>query len=188
MNAEWIATFIGGLMSGKQASFFVKYVSFFGVFGERVKEMHLGVDRVKKYGNIHRTGETAWGSPSSEYGLRPEFRNLCGGLNGKPQIKSSLPNTVGPLTALVELWKADNTLKKERWRDVCLSIYSFIPGIGHIIEYLKSNNPDANKRLIIGTIGEITVLTGARNVQKFAHCPSTYKVGEVLAYGGLCSI
>lgn len=64
-------------------------------------------------------------------------------------------------------------------------IYSFIPGIGHIIEYRNSNNPDANKRLIVGTIGQITVRTGARNVQKFAHCPSTYEDGKVLAYGGL---
>lgn len=106
-------------------------------------------------------------------------------INWKPQIKSSLPNTVGPLTALIELWRADSTLKKERWCDVCTSIYSFIPEIGHIVDYLKSNNPEGNKRLIIGTIGEITVLTGARNIQKFAHCPSTYQVGTILAYGGL---
>lgn len=185
VNKEWLNVFKIATMTGKQASFFVKYVSFFGVFGERVKEMHLGVDRIKRYGNLNRTSESAWGSPSSEYGLRPEFRNLCGGINWKPQIKSSLPNTVGPLTALIELWRADSILKKDRWRDVCMSIYSFISGIGHIVDYLKSNNPDANKRLIVGTIGEITVLTGARNVQKFAHCPSTYQTGKVLAYGGL---
>lgn len=57
MNTEWVHVAATGQMTGKQASYFVKYVSFFGIFGERVKEMHLGVDRVKRYGNINRTAD-----------------------------------------------------------------------------------------------------------------------------------
>lgn len=125
------------------------------------------------------------GTKATEYGIRPDFRNLCGGLNWMPQVKAALPSAVGHVTVLVEAWKSSGSAQKERWRNVCNGMFEFLPGSQNVIKYLSDNgNPNGNKRVLLSLMADITVLTGAKNVQKVAPCPLMFAIGRSRSYGG----
>nr|QPF16741.1 nucleoprotein [Ganwon-do negev-like virus 1] len=115
---------------GSAAPYFAAIKSFFETFSE----MKFGM--TKK--TINKALQTT--RPVSEYGIPPEYRAFLHGLNFQPAVKTSMAQSVGPLTALIEFATSAEPYYV-KWADALKRMYANVPCITGFIDEL-ADMPD----------------------------------------------
>lgn len=103
---------------------------------------------------------------TSEYGLNMAHHVLLEGCSFPPERKSSLAQSLGPLTALIMLSRAQSQgIYGDKWRDAVKRDMAHIPEIDGIINAVKGR-PAKDVKELISALGDLLLITTGRNAHR----------------------
>lgn len=164
---------------------FAPLLSYFCAWGERLSELRVGHARfVRKKEEV----TTADGQKEKhekvvqvkDFGLYPQHHILLEGVSFAPELRSSMAQSVGPMTAVIALCNETGDSKfQKKYRDAVGRIFSHVPNIESIIEALVGKPAHAVAPLV-RQLADLCLLVPARN-QRRAHFPINFLVAYVLS-------
>nr|AVR52570.1 NP [Photinus pyralis orthomyxo-like virus 2] len=141
------------------------YIDFFRSYALRLGELRAGHSELPtKKGDDERTAV-----PLSRYGINGAHHVLLEGITYPPEVKSSMAQSVGPLTALLTMFQHKG-IYRSKWENAVKRAFSHINCIDDIIEVTKGNHSAADLSPIISLLGDIALITTTRQATRM-HLP-----------------
>uniref|UniRef100_A0AAT9JH54 Nucleocapsid protein n=1 Tax=Blattella germanica orthomyxovirus 1 TaxID=3133491 RepID=A0AAT9JH54_9ORTO len=138
------------------------YLNFFCAFGLRMQELRIGHDKMpigKKAGVTSKI-------QVHKYGLYGSHHILLEGCTYPPEKRSSMAQSIGPMTALLCYIRSDGKYAA-KWKRACKRAMSHVPFIDEILEVVKGKK--ATELIpLISTLADIICITTSRQAQRMA--------------------
>nr|DBA44342.1 TPA_asm: nucleocapsid [Diachasmavirus orthomyxi] len=140
----------------------------YALYGMRVDEQRLGYSTV----TIGKDGADGpvLDCATAQWGIKRQHDILCDGLNYAPEKKSSLAQSLGPMTIMWMLSRAQGPYQK-KWKDAALRVMKMIPRMNEIIE-LVANKPPTEVRALFEALGNVLLITGSRQAMRATMPPN----------------
>lgn len=109
----------------------------------------------------------------SQYGIYGVHHPLCEGVSFPPEKRSSMPQTLGPMTALLCYMKSDRRYMK-KWADAVKRDFAHFRDIDGIMAIIKEKEP-VELRSLITLLGDISLIVSTRQAQRMFPPPAAFK-------------
>lgn len=133
------------------------YLKIFVAFGMRYTEIRLGHDKfpVKK-----KDGVTTMNFVRS-YGLNGAHHVLLEGITFAPETKSSMAQSLGPMTILLAMIRSEEEYRK-KLEAAFKKAFLHIPHVNDIIEIVRHRKTAADLAPLVSVLGDLILITSAR--------------------------
>lgn len=164
---------------------FAPLLSYFCAWGERLAELRVGHARfVRKKEEVTTADGTKEKQEKvvqvKDFGLYPQHHILLEGVSFAPELRSSMAQSVGPMTAVIALCNETGDSKfQKKYRDAVGRIFSHVPNIEAIIEALVGK-PAHLAAPLVRQLADLCLLVPARN-QRRAYFPINFLANYVLS-------
>nr|QMP82185.1 nucleocapsid protein [Blattodean orthomyxo-related virus OKIAV181] len=136
------------------------YLCFFVGFGLRYTELRIGHGHMP----TKKSGDSSYAFPVFKYGLYGSHHVLLEGCTFPPEKRSSMAQSLGPMTVLLCYLKSDSKYE-EKWKKACKRSMSHIPLIDDILTTLKGKKA-YECASIISNLADTLLLTTSRQAQR----------------------
>lgn len=151
------------------------YLDFFCGFGLRMKELRIGHDKMP----ITRADDVTTEFPVRKYGLNGAHHVLLEGCTFPPEKRSSMAQSVGPMTALLCMLRSEG-MYRTKWASVVKRAFNHIPIIDDIIEVTKTQRKASEVSTTVSLLAEIILITTSRQATRMFF-PMAFLVRAVAA-------
>lgn len=148
------------------AGTFYALLSFICAFKHRVNEIRIGRDSyLKKKSTTGGGVKIDHKVKVGHYGLSPAHQPLLEGISYPPMTRSTMAQSIGPLTNAIMIRETRNDVYKKKWKDALSKQISHLPGSSGIVEQIaRAPNQDASE--IMGMLGSVLLTTGSRQIHR----------------------
>nr|QPL15348.1 nucleoprotein [Hymenopteran orthomyxo-related virus OKIAV175] len=142
--------------------------NFLSGFALRKKELRLGhgLMPIEKRDNQEKSVQIA------QYGVYGVHHVLCEGISFPPEKRASMPQTVGPITALLCYIKSDRRYSK-KWADAVKRAFAHFPDIDGVIQMLKEKEPSEIRNLIT-LMADLALIATTRQANRMFPPPAAF--------------
>nr|QMP82326.1 nucleocapsid protein [Phasmatodean orthomyxo-related virus OKIAV172] len=143
-------------------------LNFLGGFALRRKELRLGHHTmpIEKRGNIERVVNLA------QYGLYGAHHILCEGVTFPPEKRSSMAQSVGPMTSLLCYLKSDRRFA-EKWAAACKRSMAHFPDIDTVLSVIREKDP-TEIRPLITLLADVALIVTTRQANRMFPPPAAF--------------
>nr|AVR52565.1 NP [Photinus pyralis orthomyxo-like virus 1] len=136
------------------------YINFMCGFGLRLKELRLGHNSMP----ITKENGVRSAFPVSSYGLEGSHHILLEGCTFPPEKRSSIVQSLGPMTVLLCYMKAEGKYAS-KWKTACKRAFAHIPFIDDILNAIHGKQA-SETRTIIKTMANISRIITTRQATR----------------------
>lgn len=138
------------------------FLTFMSAFNNRMNEVRTGCDTMP----ISKTATETKAIKVSQYGLSPAHHYLLDGISFPPHKRSSLAQSIGPLTQLIMVHRSQSTPSYAgRWRKAALRSIGHLPKAEEIINKIKTSTREEAAGLM-ELVADILLVTGSSSACK----------------------
>lgn len=138
------------------------FLTFISAFNNRMNEVQTGCDTMP----VSKTANETKAIKVSQYGLSPAHHCLLDGISFPPHKRSSLAQSIGPLTQLIIVHRSQSTPSYAgRWRKAALRSIGHLPKAEEIINKIKMSTREEASGLL-ELVVDILLVTGSRSACK----------------------
>lgn len=138
------------------------FLTFMSAFNDRMNEVRTGCDTMP----ISKTATETKAIKVSQYGLSPAHHCLLDGISFPPHKRSSLAQSIGPLTQLIMVHRSQSTPSYAgRWRKAALLSIGHLPKAEETINKIKTSTREEAAELM-ELVADILLVTGSRSACK----------------------
>lgn len=102
------------------------------------------------------------------YGLTSEYHILLEGLTVPPSRKSSLAQSLGPMTIMIMLLnQKGNERYEKKWKDAAKRVISHVPDSDDIIKALSGKKVSESRELM-NALADILLIAGGREANRIS--------------------
>ncbi|CAB3259790.1 unnamed protein product [Arctia plantaginis] len=137
------------------------YLDMFSAYSQRTNELRLGHNNmsITKSNGIHKS------FPVSKYGLSGAHHVLLEGTSFPPERRSSIVQSLGPMTAWLGMIRSEGIYRK-KYASAVKRAMSHIPCIEEIIELTKTTKQASEISALTTLLAEILLVTTARQATR----------------------
>nr|QPL15316.1 nucleoprotein [Hymenopteran orthomyxo-related virus OKIAV174] len=145
-------------------------LNFLSGYALRRKELRLGhhVMPIEKRNNQEKDVTL------SQYGIYGVHHPLCEGVSFPPEKRSSMPQSLGPMTSLLCYMKSERRYIK-KWSDAVKRDFAHFPEIDAVMSVLKEKDP-AEVRSLMTLIGDVALIASTRQAQRMFPPPAAFSL------------
>lgn len=129
-------------------------------FKMRFDEIRIGVSRIP----VGKRGETTDYVDVSQYGLTPAHHVLLEGSTYKPERRSAMAQTVGPLTSLLAAYKSRDPYRN-KWVEAVKRDLVHIPNALNLCNSMQGKRAE-EVAPALSAFADVVLLAGSRNAQR----------------------
>lgn len=149
-------------------------MSFMSCFKHRMDEVRSGVGKFP----IGMSGVNTLMADLTQFGLNSSHHIHCEGITYPPMKRSSIAQSVGPMTQLIMLYQArKNPRFSDKWKRACSRSLAHFPQSQAILEYVFSHDA-TTVAPYLSLIADILTITGSRASIK-AFFPFSVLMGSI---------
>lgn len=134
------------------------FLTFMSAFNNRMNEVRTGCDTMP----ISKTATETRAIKVSQYGLSPAHHCLLDGISFPPHKRSSLAQSIGPMTQLIMVHRSRSTPSYSgRWKKAALRSIGHLPKAEEIVNKIKTSTREEAAGLM-ELVADILLVTGSR--------------------------
>lgn len=134
------------------------FLTFMSAFNNRMNEVRTGCDTMP----ISKTATETRAIKVSQYGLSPAHHCLLDGISFPPHKRSSLAQSIGPMTQLIMVHRIQSTPSYAgRWKKAVLRSIGHLPKAEEIVNKIKASTREEASGLM-ELVADILLVTGSR--------------------------
>ncbi|CAG4981850.1 unnamed protein product [Colias eurytheme] len=137
------------------------YLDMFSAFALRVNELRLGHTKMP----LGKIDDTQRFFPVSKYGLSGAHHVLLEGTSFPPERRSSIVQSIGPMTAWICMLRSEGIYRK-KYAAAVKRAMSHVPCIDDLIELTKSTKQASEISSVTTLLAEILLVTTARQATR----------------------
>lgn len=129
-------------------------------FKLRYDEIRLGVGKMP----VSKTGDVTSSVDVSQYGITPAHHVLLEGSTYKPERRSAMAQTLGPLTALIVAYRSKEPYR-QKWVEAVKRDMAHVPHVMDLTNAMQGRRAE-EVAPAVGALADCLLIAGTRNAQR----------------------